>query len=308
MTEARRAVVTGATGFVGSRLCRALVGAGWEVHVVARAGSSLYNLGDAARAVASVHRHDGTTPSLVAWFGEVRPDVTFHLASLFIAEHSVDQVTPLVEGNVLFGAQVAEAMARNGLDRLVNAGTSWQHFGDSAYDPVCLYAATKQAFEDVLEYYVRARALRVVTLKLFDTYGPGDPRPKLFRLLREAAASRAALPMSGGEQLIDLVYVDDAVEAFRLAAARLLDGEAQGHERYAVSSGKPIRLRDLVELYARVAGTPLEIDWGTRPYRAREVMTPWTRGAPLPGWAPAIALEAGLRLLTAAGGSAPESR
>ncbi|HSN13942.1 MAG TPA: NAD(P)-dependent oxidoreductase [Anaeromyxobacteraceae bacterium] len=303
MTEARRAVVTGATGFVGSRLCRALVAAGWEVHLVARPGSSLDALGDTARAVASIHRHDGTTPSLVSWFEEVRPDVTFHLASLFVAEHTVDQVAPLVEGNVLFGAQVAEAMSRSGLDRLVNAGTSWQHFGDSDYDPVCLYAATKQAFEDLLEYYVRARALRVVTLKLFDTYGPGDPRPKLFRLLREAAASRAPLLMSGGEQRIDLVHVDDAVAAFRLAAARLLHGDAKGHERYAVSSGNPIRLRDLVELYARVAGTPLAIDWGKRPYRAREVMTPWTRGVPLPGWAPEIALEDGLRLLTGAGGA-----
>jgi nucleoside-diphosphate-sugar epimerase len=302
MIAGRRAVVTGATGFVGSRLCRALVGAGWELHVVAQQGTSLDALGDAARAVASTHVHDGTTESLVAWFGGVRPDVTFHLASLFVAEHAVAQVTPLVESNVLFGAQLAEAMARCGSSRLVNTGTSWQHFGDSAYDPVCLYAATKQAFEDLLEYYVSARAFHVVTLKLFDTYGPGDPRPKLFKLLRDTAASRATLSMSGGEQLIDLVHVDDVVQAFRLAATRLLDGGAPGHERYAVSSGRPIPLRELVDLYARVAGTPLAIEWGKRPYRTREVMTPWTRGVPLPGWAPAIGLEAGLRLLAAAGG------
>lgn len=302
MIATRRAVLTGATGFVGSRLCRALVGAGWEVHLVARPGSSLANLGDAVGRVAQIHRHDGATASLVAWFGEVRPDVTFHLASLFVAEHTVEQVAPLVEANVLFGAQVAEALSRNGLARLVNAGTSWQHFGDADYDPVCLYAATKQAFEDLLAFHVSASGLRAVTLKLFDTYGPGDPRPKLFKLLRDAARGGAPLAMSGGEQRVDLVHVDDAAEAFRLAAERLLAGQVAGHERYAVSSGSPVRLRDLVELYAKVAGTPLVVDWGKRPYRAREVMSPWSRGPALPGWAPRIGLEAGLRQLV--GGAA----
>ncbi|HEY6099686.1 MAG TPA: hypothetical protein VIW03_09665, partial [Anaeromyxobacter sp.] len=90
------------------------------------------------------------------------------------------------------------------------------------------------------------------------------------------------------------------------AARRLLADEVRGHERYAVSSGAPLPLRDLVGLYARVAGKPLPIEWGKRAYRRREVMVPWRRGTPLPGWAPAVSLEEGIRrTLTATPGPRP---
>jgi len=186
-------------------------------------------------------------------------------------------------------------MAVHGVRLLVNTGTSWEHYGTPPVAPVNLYAATKQAFEAILHYYVEARGLRVVSLKLFDTYGPGDPRPKLFTLLRTVAANQEVLAMSPGEQLIDLVFIDDVIAAFVLAAERLRAEMVKGHECYAVSSGAPLKLRELVELYGRILGTPLPIEWGGRSYRQREVMVPWNTGAAVPGWHPKVALEQGIR-------------
>lgn len=289
----KTALVTGATGFVGSHVARRLLSDGWRVDLVVRPGS-VFEPPPAGADRLRAHVHDGTTGSLVALLADLRPDVVFHLASRFLAQHEAADVTPLVLSNVLFGTQLAEAMARNGVSRLVNAGTSWQHFENSDYDPVCLYAATKQAFEDILAHYVSSCGLRVVTLKLFDTYGPDDPRPKLFTLLGKVAASRQPLAMSPGDQMIDLVYIDDVVDAFLAAARRLESGSVQDHERYAVSSGNPIRLRDLVAIYGRVANVPMPIEWGKRPYRPREVMKTWDRGAPPPGWAPKVGLEDGI--------------
>jgi nucleoside-diphosphate-sugar epimerase len=289
----KRALVTGGSGFVGSRLVRRLLSDGWLVHAVVRPGR-VVDAPSGAEGRLFTHVHDGTTESLEALLAEARPDVVFHLASLFLAQHEAADVAPLVLSNVLFGTQLAEAMARTGACRLVNAGTSWQHFGNADYDPVCLYAATKQAFEDILAHYVSSCGLRVVTLKLFDTYGPEDPRPKLFTLLGKVAASQQPLAMSPGDQMIDLVYIDDVVDAFLAAAGRLEGGSVANHERYAVSSGRPIRLRDLVALYGRVAGVPMPIEWGKRPYRPREVMTTWDRGNPPPGWAPKVGLEDGI--------------
>jgi nucleoside-diphosphate-sugar epimerase len=286
-----RALITGATGFVGSHVARHLGALGWDLHAVVRPHS---RTGVLTHAGVRAHTHDGTTGRMLEIVDEARPDVVFHLASNFLAEHASADVSGLIESNVHFGAQLAEAMAAHGVGRLVNTGTAWQHMHDAAFEPVCLYAATKQAFEAVLEYYVATGLLRVVTLKLFDTYGPLDPRPKLLAALRGAARDGRRLVMSEGEQLLDLVHVRDVVRAFEVAAARLLAGEVVGHERYGVSSGRVISLRDLVALYARVAGRPLDAQWGGRPYRAREVMKPWTTAPALPGWAPSVVLEAGM--------------
>ncbi len=201
----------------------------------------------------------------------------------------------LILNNVLFSTQLAEACAVHGVRGFINVGTSWQHYRDAEYDPVCLYAATKQAFEAILRYYVETAGLKVVTLLFFDTYGPGDRRPKLFSLLRRVAEGGERIAMSPGEQLLDLVYVDDVVEAMLVARRRLESGAVTSMERYSVSSGNPVSLREVAALYGKVVGKPLAVDWGGRPYRRREVMVPWSMGERLPGWRPCVTLEEGLR-------------
>lgn len=296
----RTALVTGATGFIGSHLSRYLHGEGWDVAIVTRVGTDISVLGDLADRFA-VHRHDGTTEGMSAIMNTARPNVVFHLASLFLSDHRVDQVEPLIRSNILFGTQLLEAMTDAGVRLLVNTGTGWQHFGNRQYDPVNLYAATKQAFEDVLRYYEETASVRAVTLKLFDTYGPGDRRRKIFTLLREASDKNEPFAMSPGGQQIDLVYIDDVLSAYVEAARRLLAGEGGKQESYVVTSGAPIVLRDLVDAYLRIAGRHLTVRWGGKPYRRREVLSPWKAGKPLPGWRPIIGLEEGIQRMEKSG-------
>jgi len=290
------ALLTGGTGYVGSRLLIHLTHSGWQVDVVVRPDSDLSLLAPFADSI-RVHLHDGSTESMIRIVAESRPDVVFHLASLFLAQHSPRDIEPLINSNILFGAQLLEAMKLNDVRRLVNTGTSWQHYENRDYSPVCLYAATKQAFEQLVQYYAEAAALQTISLLLFDTYGPDDPRKKLFTLLRQVGREVTPFAMSPGEQLIDLVYIDDVVRAFVMAAERLMADRVVMPEHYAVSSGTPLKLKELVGLYCKVTGSNIPIEWSGRPYRCREVMTPWTGGETLPGWAPLIGLEQGIRLM-----------
>ncbi len=289
------ALVTGGTGFVGSNLCRSLVRNGWRVHIIAHCtGATLL---DDIKSQIVVHVHDASTACMSSIMATVMPDTVFHLASLFLSEHTAQDIDRLIISNVLFGNQLLEAMATHGVYRIVNTGTSWQHYGNEAYSPVNLYAATKQAFEDVMRYYVEAKGIKAITLKLFDTYGPNDPRPKLFHLLEKLAHEGKSLPMSPGEQIIDLVHVTDVVAAFEIASDRLAHGLVEGHEVYAVSSGNPMTLKEVVELFGRVFGRKLAIEWGGRAYRAREVMSLWDKGKCLPGWSQTYSLETGINEL-----------
>jgi len=272
---------------------------GWQISVVIQKGLSAEPLGDDARRV-QLFDLDGTTEQLKGIVAEAKPDVVFHLASLFLASHTSEQIVPLIESNVLFGTQLLEAMTANGVSRIINVGTFWQHFESRDFDPVNLYAATKQAFESVLAYYVNARNVRALTLKLYDTYGVGDPRKKLIAILGEAAASKSELAMSPGEQLLSLVYVDDVVEAFVVAANRLLKGAACPNESFAVRANELISVKDFVALYSRVSGREIPVKFGGRPYREREVMVPWLLPT-LPGWTPKVTLEEGIKRVTTVG-------
>jgi nucleoside-diphosphate-sugar epimerase len=287
-------LVTGATGFLGGQLCAQLESAGWRVTAVLRPDSDASRLPHRIRS----RRTDGSTRDLIDVLSRTGPDAVLHLASRFVAEHTHEDVTTLVDGNVRFTVQLLEAMAASGVRSLVNTGTFWQYDTEGRTRPVSLYAATKQAASVLIDHEARARGLRAITLHLFDVYGPGDPRRKLLPLLLDLAAAGGRLDMSPGEQLIDLVHVDDVTRAYQRAAERLLSGQEgdlpAGHERYAVSGGSPVSLRDLVALVGQATGRSLDIAWGARPYREREVMVPWRTGVPLPGWSPRIPLRDGI--------------
>lgn len=287
----RSALITGVTGFIGGHLAQRLLADGWTVHALVREGSAPPSLGGL-----QVHGHDGTVAGLTRIVGAAAPDVVFHLASLYLADHRPEQVDDLVASNVLLGVQLAEAMSAAGASRLVNTGTAWQHFRTTDYHPVNLYAATKQACEDLLLYYHSARELSVLTLKLFDTYGAGDKRRKLVQILVDAARSGEPLNMSPGEQAIDLTHVDDVVEAFLIAAQRLLGSEAPLNECYFIA-GERHSLRELVSKVEERLGRSLSVSFGKRPYREREVMSPVPPDPLLPGWTPRRTLDRELRTL-----------
>lgn len=296
-----RALVTGSTGFIGGALTRRLVQDGWEVHSVVRPSSNPEAIAG-LRNICQLHTHDGSTEQLLSIMREADPHVVFHLASLFLAEHQPVNVEDLIHSNVLFSTQLVEAMVRNDCKRLVNTGTSWQHYHTTDYRPVNLYAATKQAFEDILLYYHDAHQLSVITLKLLDTYGPDDRRGKFVNLLQHGAQSGETLRVSPGDQLIDVVHVEDVTRAFWMAADRLVSVGSSILEAYCVSSGRPISLRELVRSFQDAGALELEVEWDARPYRTREVMAPGCDRPWLPGWEPLVSLNQGLRQLVKGSG------
>ncbi len=282
-----RAVVSGATGFVGTALVRHLVDQGWSVDALVRS--------DAATLPPGVHAHriPGSAEGLVDLVRELSPSHCFHLATAFRGVHTTADIAPMIEANLGFGTALAEAVARVPDARFVNTGTVWQHFDAAAYSPVSLYAATKQAFADLLVFYAEVEGLAVHTLELTDTYGPADPRAKLIPFLLRAGAEGTRLEMTDGTQLIDLVHVDDAVGALIATAG------ATAGVTYGARGDGAITLRELVDRFQAATGLTLDVAWGARPSRPREMLAPWMTADPPPGWSPRVRLDDGLRALIA---------
>jgi nucleoside-diphosphate-sugar epimerase len=289
----KKAIVTGATGFIGSNLCRYLIRNDWEVCVIARPSSDYLNIQSVLNKV-KILEYGGNIEQLVGYFKDIKADVVFHLASLFIAEHESNQIDHLVDSNIKFGLHILEAMKESNTKLLINTGTSWQHYHTNEYCPVDLYAATKQAFESLIKYYTEAENIKSVTLKLFDTYGESDTRSKLINLLHKFSDEKKELKMSPGEQVLDLVHVDDVVKAFVKAYEYLVEQDVT-YQEFGVGSRHPIRLKDLINKFEIETGKKLNIIWGARNYRKREVMSLWDLYKTLPGWEAEVTLKEGLQ-------------
>lgn len=292
-------LMTGITGFIGHHLGERLVNDGHEVYAIVRPTSKVNELSDNLQRNVKffVYDKDNTVLDIITdlCIDDRRPDVVYHLATNFMNAHRFEDIQDLIQSNITFGTELLEAMVANNVYNFVNVGTMYQHFDDADYSPVNLYAATKECFEGIIKYYAEVRNLKCIALHLFDTYGVDDNRPKIFSLLRKIADSGETLKMSPGGQLIDTVYIDDIVDAFMIAGKLLAACKYDYCGTYGVSSTKPIPLREVVKIFESVAGKKLSIEWGGRPYRAREIMVPWKSYTLLPGWSPKVSLQEGIK-------------
>lgn len=287
-------LLTGATGFIGSVLTRKLLAEKHQLGAVVRERSNADKLDQRIKPVV----FNGDLESFVEWMGKEKFDGVIHLASLYLAAHQTPDVAELVKSNVQFPAEMLEASVKCGVPWFINTGSFVQHYNNKKYSPFNLYAATKQAFEDIAKYYLETSGINFVTIQLFDTFGPNDPRPKIFSLWSKIAATGESLDMSPGRQIVDINYVENVADGF-VKMVELLsskDGKRFKGRTYSLSSGHRHSLRKLAKIFEQATGKKLRIHWGNKPYRPREVMVPWEKGRNVPGWRPIIPLKEAIQL------------
>lgn len=282
-------LLTGVTGFIGRKLLIELQKTN-KVFVLVRPESDRTGL-----SACQVFEFTDNEDQLVNYLVKNKIDGIVHLASLYLAQHKSEQLKDLILSNIYLGTVLLEAAKQVNLKWFLNTGTIWQNFRCNSveYHPVNLYAATKQAFVDIAKYYTETSNLKFCTLKLCDTYGPGDTRKKVLALFKQIAQTGEILNMSPGEQKIDLLHIDDVIAGF-LKLIFLLNGNEEVESEYVLSSGCYISLKDLAQLYMSVSGQTLLINWGGREYREREVMLPWQKGKVLPSWSVSKPIEVGI--------------
>lgn len=264
-------LITGATGYIGSNIAKALVGEGNDVHILVR-NTSKCTLLDESKEKLVIHKYNGNIKALDEIFKKTRPYMVLHLASSFIVQHKPEDIDELLNSNVVFGTQILEACKNNNVNYFINTGTCWQDYLGEKYNPVNLYAATKEAFETIAKYYVETSLMRMITLKLTDTFGPNDPRGKILNLLKRIAETGELIEMSEGEQKVGLVYIEDIIKAFKKAMKEVVTLKEHSIKRYVVVPNEVYTLKQVVNIFENEIGTKLNIQWGKRPYREREVM------------------------------------
>ena len=275
--------VTGATGYLGSRLVRALVAGGSNVYCLRRAHSRVERLEDIEASIAWV---DAVGVDFEAFFAGNPVDAVVHCAT----SYGRRAVGPLdtIEANLLLPLKLLHAAAAAGVPALLNT--------DTVLDKgVSNYALSKAQFVDWLKAYSTKLTCLNVALQHF--YGAGDDPTKFTTtVVQSLLRGESRLKLTAGEQTRDFIHVDDVVSAM-LVVLGAAQGLGRGYFHYEVGTGAPIRIRDFVTLAAELADNrSTALDFGALPYRRGEVMDIRTELGPLLalGWSPRIGLREGL--------------
>ena len=290
MTGASSALVTGATGFVGGGLVRALRERGQRVVAMVRPARALpEELLDSGADV--VHLDDlRELPSILDHYDV---DTVFHLAAHQSKGSGPADIDEFVEANIRLGMHLFAASAQRGA-RVVETQSYFQ-FRYGAPAAHSLYSATKQAQAEFARFWRERVGADIRDLVLFDNYGAGDRRDKLIPAL--IRAGREGVPLSIGplDQLVDLLHVRD-VAAGLIAAAT---GDAT--ETLALRAPSLITVGTIIDEVSSALGAPVHVD--VDPSR-RASDHPAVAGEwPGPeGWQAEVTLQEGMIESVAAGG------
>jgi UDP-glucose 4-epimerase len=267
----KRVIVTGGTGFVGSNLAGRLLRDGHEVHLLVRAGYQSWRIenirGDVR--IHEVQLHD--IESVTRVVDQIRPDWIFHLAVYGAFSTQMD-VQWMVQTNIHGTINLVEACLKTGFESFVNTGSSSEYgFKDhppaetEALEPNSPYAASKAAGTLFCRQTARQQHVHLPTLRLYSVYGPYEDPTRLVSTLIVRGLQGELPPLVGPETARDFVHVDDAVEAYLLAATH--PGQEPG-AIYNVGVGEQTTVREAVTVARHVLEIPAEPSWGTMPARS----------------------------------------
>ena len=288
-----RFVVTGAAGFVGSSLARALERAGHEVTGI-DCFTDYYDPAvkeENARGL-DVHRLDLAEDELDL----AGCDGVFHLAGQPGVRSFGDVFELHLRRNVLASQRLFEAAARDGV-RVVFSSSSSVYGDTDVYPtpedaplrPVSPYGITKLTCEHLARAYAKSFGLDVVVLRYFNAFGPGQRPDMAFTRVCHALAEGTAFDLFGdGCQSRSFTYVDDVVAATVLAME-------SGRGTYNVGGGAEVTLREAIGILERVSGRTLAVrQHPAVPGDQRRTLADTSRIRAELGWEPRVGVAEGL--------------
>lgn len=282
-------MVTGASGFIGTRLCKRLVATGSEVVGVSRTSRqdpticNYWMKGDLS--------HSETAKKILQ---TVKPDVVFHLASHVVGARDVELVMPTFNDNLTSTVNLLIESNRLGCQKVILIGSLEEPENSNVHPiPSSPYAAAKSAASAYGRMFHALYDSPVTIARLFMVYGPGQrDLKKLIPFVILSLFKKQIPKLTSGTRLVDWIYLDDVVDALvRMVKAPQIEGETLD-----IGSGELHSVRSVVHKISELIDPTVEISFGDIADRPMEQVRTASVEKTFSkiGWKPATTLTMGL--------------
>ena len=251
----KKAIVTGATGYLGSKITSALVSDEVEVLCPIVRCLPMTYLSQSIDKITFLYTDSTDYLKIISDFS---PDVVIHTACRY--ERDGVSLEELLDANMIFPLRIMHTVCQKENKTIwLNADTALDRYLNG-------YALSKHHFAEWGEYYAKKGSIHFINIILEQFYGKGDSGSKFIPFLLGKMKNNEPIDLTDGEQRRDFIYVDDVVSAFLfLAKAKLI-----GFHEIPLGTGYAPKIREVVEYLKKQTGSESELRFGAIPRRLNE--------------------------------------
>jgi len=250
-------LITGASGFVGSHLLDDCLKNNFNVHAIFR---------HSKKNVSFVKKYKKQIfPIFYNNIYEIKNKLTtykidhvIHCATHYIKKHNHNEIENIIKSNVLFSTILLDAVVNNKIKKFINLGTVWQHFNGTKNLAFNLYAASKQSFECIFNYYKNQYTkIKFYNILLTDTFGTNDKRKKLIPILLKNFKKKNPDKINIPKNLsMNLVNINEVTKCLNI----LLKNNSESNN-YVIKSKHDVKIFDLINFLNDNLEKKIKINW-----------------------------------------------
>lgn len=283
-------LLTGATGFLGSEILKALLKKKYEVVILKRTFSDISRIQNELNDCIS---YNIDTVNLEEVFINNNIKGIIHAATLY--GRGDFRISEIISSNLIFPIQLIELGIKYNVDFFINSDTFFTP-NIELPEGLKVYVSSKKQFVDYAHYLINTSNLIFLNVYLEQLYGPSDNPTKFIpTIIKSLLANQPILEMTEGTQKRDFVYISDAVSAYVLILENA-DKLNKKYVEYGLGSGSSISIKEVTTRIKNITNSKTDIKFGKIPFRNNEIMESKANITELSllGWKPEMSIEKGI--------------
>tara|TARA_B100000900_G_scaffold148328_1_gene125834 strand:- start:2794 stop:3639 length:846 start_codon:yes stop_codon:yes gene_type:complete len=230
-------LITGGTGFIGSRLIQNFKNK--KILVISRKKIKIKN--KLVRVIIYKSFSD-----LILKLKRIKARHIIHCATHYTKNHKINDIQKIFEANILLGNILLECSKEMNVKKFINLSTVWELNYNNSNDYLNLYTLSKKIFSKIINFYsIKNKNLKIYNIYLLDTFGEGDKRNKILNEIKKKINNNKKIMIESENLTMNFLNIKDVISAIEIVK----NGNNLKKKDYVVCNTKNFKIKKIIEKY-----------------------------------------------------------